>query len=430
MSIIPTLKNAVVLPFALLQIIIFFCLLKIIDRKSSRLVSQEVSDLWRASTTSAVNVCGSFTPSEFAAALKHLKPGKAPGPDSICPKLLLHAGAALKSWLCGFLSSCLHHLKIPKIWRRALVVAIPKPMKPAEDPKSYRPISLLCVPYKILERLIYTRIEPIVDPLLPRKQAGFRQGRSTVDQTVLLIQYIEDSFETKKKAGAVFVDLTAVYDTVWHRGLICKPLRLLPDIHMVQIIMELIPNRSFTLSIGDSKRSRLRRLRNGLPQGSVLAPLLFNIYTYDLPSTISQKYAYADDLALMHTSKDWKTLEGPLSQDTTTLSAYLQTRRLKLSHTKTVTTAFHLNNREAKRELKIFNNGKLLPYCPTPTYLGVKLDRSLTFRHHLEALRKKLSTRVTLLRRLAGSEWGAGTKILRTTALSLVYSTAEYCAPV
>ena len=185
-----------------------------IDRKSSRLVSQEVSDLWRASTTSAVNVCGSFTPSEFAAALKHLKPGKAPGPDSICPELLLHAGAALKSWLCGFLSSCLQHLKIPKIWRRALVVAILKPMKPVEDPKSYRPISLLCVPYKILERLIYTRIEPIVDPLLPREQAGFRQGRSTVDQTVPLTQHIEDSFETKKKAGAVFVDLTAAYDTV------------------------------------------------------------------------------------------------------------------------------------------------------------------------------------------------------------------------
>ena len=118
-----------------------------------------------------------------------------------------------------------------------------------------------------------------------------QHGRSTLDETVLLTQHIEDSFETKKKAGAVFVDLTAAYDTVWHRGLSCKLLRLLPDKHMVQMIMELIRNRSFTLSIGDSKRSRLRRLQNGLPQGSVLAPLLFNIYTYDLPSTISQKYA-------------------------------------------------------------------------------------------------------------------------------------------
>ena len=145
---------------------------------------------------------------------------------------------------------------------------------------------------------------------------------------------------------------------------------------------------------------------------------------------ISRKFAYADDLALLHSSGNWKDLEGTLSQDMSTLSAYLQTWRLKLSHTKTVTAAFHLNNREAKRELKVYNNGRLLLFCPTPTYLGVKLDRSLTFRHHLVALRKKLSSRVTLLRRLVGSGWSAGAKTLRIATLSLVYSAAEYCAPV
>ena len=145
---------------------------------------------------------------------------------------------------------------------------------------------------------------------------------------------------------------------------------------------------------------------------------------------ISRKFAYADDLALLHSSGNWKDLEGTLSQVMSTLSAYLQTWRLKLSHTKTVTTAFHLNNREAKRELKVYNNDRLIPFCPTPTYLGVKLDRSLTFRHHLVALRKKLSSRVTLLRRLVGSGWGAGAKTLRIATLSLICSTAEYCAPV
>ena len=74
---------------------------------------------------------------------------------------------------------------------------------------------------------------------------------------------------------------------------------------------------------------------------------------------ISKKFAYADDLALLHSSGNWKDLEGTLSQDMSTLSAYLQTWRLKLSHTKTVTAAFHLNNREAKRELKVYNNGRL-----------------------------------------------------------------------
>ena len=94
-----------------------------------------------------------------------------------------------------------------------------------------------------------------------------------------------------------------------------------------------------------------------------------------------------------------------------------------------MTVAFHLHNREAKRELRVKNNGKILPICPVSTYLGVKLDRVLTYRHHLEALHKKLSTRASLLRRLAGSGLGAGAKTLRTAALSLICSTAEYCVP-
>ena len=86
-----------------------------VDRKSSRLVSQEVSDLWRATTPDAVNISDNFSQREFAAALQHLKPGEALDPDSICSELILHAGAALKSWLRDFLSSCLRRLKIPKI---------------------------------------------------------------------------------------------------------------------------------------------------------------------------------------------------------------------------------------------------------------------------------------------------------------------------
>ena len=91
------------------------------------------------------------------------------------------------------------------------MVAIPKPSEPVEDPQSYRPISLLCVSYKIFKRLIYNRVEPIVDPLLPKERAAFRHGKSTVNQVVLLTQNIEDSFEIKKKAGVVFTDVIAAY---------------------------------------------------------------------------------------------------------------------------------------------------------------------------------------------------------------------------
>ena len=92
---------------------------------------------------------------------------------------------------------------------------------------------------------------------------------------------------------------------------------------------------------------------------------------------ISRKFAYADDLALLHFSGNWKNLEGTLSQDMSTLSAYLQTWKLKLSHTKTVTAAFHLNNREAKRELKVYSNGRLYRSVQLLLILGYNwTDRS------------------------------------------------------
>ena len=93
----------------------------------------------------AVNISDNFSRREFTAALQHLKPVKTPGSDSICPELIIHAGAALKSWLRDFLFSCLRRLKISKIWRRALVVAISKPTKPVGDPKEFLTnISALC----------------------------------------------------------------------------------------------------------------------------------------------------------------------------------------------------------------------------------------------------------------------------------------------
>jgi len=95
-----------------------------------------------------------------------------------------------------------------------------------------------------------------------------------------------------------------------------------------------------------------------------------------------------------------------------------------------VSAVFHLNNKEAKRELKVDFNNKTLPFCSELKYLGVMLDRSLTYRRHLESLCKKLTSRVALLRRLAGSGWDAGATTLQTATLALVHSTAEYCAPV
>ena len=108
----------------------------------------------------------------------------------------------------------------------------------------------------------------------------------------------------------MFVDLTASYDIVCHRGLTCKLLKILPVKHMTEIIMELVQSRSFTFIPVMTKKASLRRLKNGVPRGSVLALLFYNFYAYVLSSLVSKKYAYADDLALLHISNNWKSLEG------------------------------------------------------------------------------------------------------------------------
>ena len=88
--------------------------------------------------------------------------------------------------------------------------------------------------------------------------------KSISDQVVLFTQTIEDSFEDKKKAGAAFVNLTAAYDTVWNHGLTCKLLTILPKKQMVRMVMKLVQNRSFSVTTGDNKQSRLCRLKNGV----------------------------------------------------------------------------------------------------------------------------------------------------------------------
>ena len=161
--------------------------------------------------------------------IKQLRVGKPLGVDNIHPEYIKYQGRKATEWLIKFFSTCMRCLKLPKIWRHAKVIAILKPNKLSDDPKRYRPISLLCVPYKIMECLLHARLEPVVDPQLLKEQAGFHRGKSTADQVTLRCLDVEDSFQAGKKAGAVFLDLTAAYDTVWLCGLHTKLLEIVPD---------------------------------------------------------------------------------------------------------------------------------------------------------------------------------------------------------
>ena len=190
-----------------------------------------------------------------------------PGPDNIPSKFMKHCGNKYLKRVRKFFSFCLERTIILKIWPRVTVVTILEPNKPADNPKSYKPISLVCVPYKILEGLILARINPVIEPQLPSEQTSFRQGRSTVLQVFILTCEIEKSFENRYKAGAVMVDLTAAYDTLWHQGLALKLLRTIPDRHLVRFMINILSNRNFKLKTSAGQISRLRILKNDLPQG-------------------------------------------------------------------------------------------------------------------------------------------------------------------
>ena len=131
----------------------------------------------------------------------------------------------------------------------------------------------------------------------------------------------------------MFVNITAADDTAWHRGLTSTLMHLLPDRHIVAMIMELVRNNSFILAICSGKLSALRRLKNGVPQESVLALLLIDIYTYNLPVTIVKKFAYSDDLAILLSTSNWQALKETLTQDMAALFSDLHKWKLKLSIT-------------------------------------------------------------------------------------------------
>ena len=166
------------------------------------------------------------------------------------------------------------------------IIAILKSGKDSAIPKNYRPISLLCHTYKLYERLILNRVSPLLEPHLIKEQAGFRSGKSCTSQLLNLTQHIEDGAQRGMITGAAFGDLSAAYDTVNHRILIQKLYNTTQDSQLCRVFQNMLSNRR-------------RKKKNGLPQGGVLSPILFNIYTNDQPiHDVTCNFIYADDICV------------------------------------------------------------------------------------------------------------------------------------
>ena len=359
-----------------------------------------------------------------------LKNNKAAGRDDILVEQLKHLGPKAHKWLLTMLNICFMENKIPTIWRQSKIIAILKPGKDSSIPKNYRPISLLCHTYKLYERMILNRIAPTIEQHLIKEQAGFRSGKSCTSQLLNLTQHIEDGYEEGMITGTAFVDLSAAYDTVNHRLLIQKLYNTTLDSQLCRVIQNLMSDRRFYVEL-NNERSRWRIQKNGLPQGSVLSPTLFNIYTNDQPILDgTRSFIYADDLCVTAQYPTFQEVEQKIEEALGELTHYYRSNSLRANPDKTQVTAFHLRNREAKRSLQVSWNGVDLENTDTPKYLGVTLDRTLSYKTHIHNTKMKVATRNNLLNKLANSRWGTNARTIRTTALALCYSTAEYAAPV
>ena len=234
-------------------------------------------------TEASTSMVSPFSKDEYRKGLATLKNNKAADRDTVLVEQLKNLGPKAHKGLHSMLNNCFIDNKIPTIWGQSKIIAILKPGIDSAIPKSYRPISLLCNTYKLYERMILNRIAPTIEQHLIKDHAGFRAGKSCTRQLLNLTQkHIEDGYQECKITGTAFVDIffSTAYDTVNHRFLIEKLYNITQASALCRVIQNLLSNRRFYVEL-NNERSRWRLQKNGLPQGSVLSLILFNIYTND-----------------------------------------------------------------------------------------------------------------------------------------------------
>ena len=264
-------------------------------------------------------------------------------------------------------------------------------------------------------------------------QAGFRPGRSTVDQVLLLSQSIADSFHQSKPGACTVlatVDFAKAFDSVWHSALLSKLLSLDLPLCFVEWIRSYLSDRRPKVRICNSY-SRPFRLQRGVSQGSVLGPVLFSLYISDLPTflpTSVKTSLYADNLAIWASSPSVECATFTVQAALNRLVEWSSKWRLPLNPLKCESSIYSLDPYQSHIQPSLYIFNTPLNFNPHPIFLGVTFD-STFFKHHVLSLRKKFHSRFRAFRSIVSASWGPSKKSLCTLYKAFIRPILTYTSP-
>ena len=396
------------------------------DRASADHVSRFARRVVRRGRPAA-DLTEPVTSEEVADIVRHLRTKKASGDDGIGNDAIRRLPPRGIELLANIFNGIYRLSYYPECWKNAKVILIPKLGKPLRDPVNHRPISLLSCLSKVFERTLLTRLWDHVysSGIMINEQFGFRCGHGTTQQLLRMTERITRGYNEHRHTGVVFLDVEKAFDKVWHDGLLYKLAYYGFSDLIVSLIGSYLSGRSYYVS-SDSATSSRRPVESGVPQGSVVGPLLFNLYVNDVPIG-AETSMFADDTAFSVQSWDENVVRRKLQAHLDSLGSYYDVWRIKVNVQKSVAVLFSKRFPDPVDDLVY--DGSVIPWQQSATYLGITLDRRLNFEVHTRAVLAKSTGQFCRLYPLLNGRSRLPLEAKRLLYLALIRPIFAYATP-